>query len=115
MSFALDYLEQNRIAHRDIKPDNIFIKDGVFKLGDFGFAGQKEMFTTHLGTYPYMAPEFFGEETNYTTEVDVWALGCVYHEILFGNIYYIGRSQNEVSKNILNKQYLVPSSIPVST
>lgn len=48
------FLQENNIAHRDIKPENIFIKDGVYKLGDFGFAGQKQMYQTHLGTYPYM-------------------------------------------------------------
>ena len=56
---ALDFLARNNVAHRDIKPDNVFIKNGVFKLGDFGFAGQKSLYQTHLGTYPYMAPEFF--------------------------------------------------------
>ena len=34
-------MARNNVAHRDIKPENVFIKDGVFKLGDFGFAGQK--------------------------------------------------------------------------
>ena len=51
---ALDYLERRGIAHRDIKPENIFIKDGIYKLGDFGFASQNNLFQTHLGTPPYM-------------------------------------------------------------
>ena len=38
---AMAFLQENNIAHRDIKPENIFVKDGVYKLGDFGFAGQK--------------------------------------------------------------------------
>lgn len=49
------------ITHRDIKPENIFISNGVYKLGDFGFASQKGLYSTTLGTYPYMAPEFFIE------------------------------------------------------
>lgn len=35
---SLAYMEKNNIAHRDIKPENIFINNGVYKLGDFGFA-----------------------------------------------------------------------------
>jgi len=35
---AIDYLSKRGIVHRDIKPENIFIKDGIYKLGDFGFA-----------------------------------------------------------------------------
>ena len=29
------------MAHRDMKPENIFIKDSIYKLGDFGFASEK--------------------------------------------------------------------------
>jgi serine/threonine protein kinase len=31
-------MSRKGIAHRDIKPENIFINNGIFKLGDFGFA-----------------------------------------------------------------------------
>lgn len=46
--------------HRDFKADNIFINDGVCKIGDFGFAKQLGMAgiaTTTLGTPLTMAPE----------------------------------------------------------
>jgi calcium-dependent protein kinase len=39
LAHAMAFLQENNIAHRDIKPENIFVKDGVYKLGDFGFAG----------------------------------------------------------------------------
>lgn len=35
---GIDYLAKENIAHRDLKPENIFIHNGVFKIGDFGFA-----------------------------------------------------------------------------
>ncbi|CAD8197383.1 unnamed protein product [Paramecium octaurelia] len=103
---ALALLAKNNIAHRDIKPENVFIKDGVYKLGDFGFAGQKSMYQTHLGTFPYMAPEFFTSD-QYDSKVDVWALGLLTHEMLFGEIYFIGKSQFEVQQKILTKQYIL--------
>jgi calcium-dependent protein kinase len=36
---ALAFINENNTAHRDIKPENVFIKSGIYKLGDFGFAG----------------------------------------------------------------------------
>lgn len=49
--------------HRDIKPDNIFIKkEGnhkVFKLGDFGFAVKKQLNSEIVGTPIFMSPELF--------------------------------------------------------
>ena len=52
-----------KIAHRDFKPQNIFITANngsrIYKIGDFGFAAQKNSFTDVMGTYPYMAPEIF--------------------------------------------------------
>lgn len=42
-----------------MKPDNFFIKKPTYKLGDYGFATEKKILTTTLGTYPYMAPELF--------------------------------------------------------
>ncbi|CAD8100686.1 unnamed protein product [Paramecium sonneborni] len=101
---ALSLLAKNNIVHRDIKPENIFIKDDVYKLGDFGFAEQKSMFQTHLGTFPYMAPEIFINNEQ-DSKVDVWALGLLTHEMLFGEIYFIGKSRFEVEQRILTKEY----------
>ena len=39
MAAALQHLHSRRIAHMDVKPDNIYTTpEGVFKLGDFGLA-----------------------------------------------------------------------------
>ena len=43
---GLNAIHEQNIAHRDMKPDNIFIKGKYFKLGDFGFATDKNKFTT---------------------------------------------------------------------
>jgi serine/threonine-protein kinase ULK/ATG1 len=55
---AFKELNKNNIMHRDLKPDNIFMKDGKVKLGDFGFCKMLEvnMAQTMLGSPIYMAP-----------------------------------------------------------
>lgn len=44
----------------------------------------------------FRAPEFF-KEKSYDSKVDIWAIGVMYHEMLFGELYFIGQSHFEVS------------------
>jgi len=59
-------MHELKIMHRDFKAQNIFIKDDVFKIGDFGFAKQigseDTMLQTMLGTPYYMAPEILNHD-----------------------------------------------------
>ena len=55
---AFKELNKNNVMHRDLKPDNIFLSDGMDKLGDFGFCKMLEvnMAQTMLGAPIYMGP-----------------------------------------------------------
>ena len=43
----------------------------------------------------------------YTNKVDIWATAIMYHEMLFGEIYFIGKSHMEVANNVMNKTYII--------
>ncbi|ELP84873.1 protein serine/threonine kinase, putative [Entamoeba invadens IP1] len=90
---GIEYLHNNGILHRDIKPDNILIfsydlKENVLaKLTDFGSSRNINMlmtnmtFTKGIGTPVYMAPEILNQE-HYKKEADVYSFGVTMFECL---------------------------------
>lgn len=87
---ALSDLRKQNIVHRDIKIANLMLTDpdpekADIKIGDFGFSkflGQS-LTSTQLGTPLYMAPEIFNSN-HYNYKIDIWSLGVVAYEMLFG-------------------------------
>ncbi|MGX1270694.1 serine/threonine-protein kinase [Streptomyces phaeoluteigriseus] len=81
------------VIHRDIKPANIMIaKNGDAKVVDFGIARFQDATRSRsgFGTLLYIAPERLDRDADETPRVDLYALGCVLHEMLtlkppFGN------------------------------
>lgn len=94
---AVDYCHKHNCIHRDVKPENILIsKNGVVKLCDFGFAriltGPGDDYTDYVATRWYRAPELLVGDTSYGPPVDIWAIGCVFAELLTGQAIWPGRS-----------------------
>ncbi|KAK9753586.1 Protein kinase domain [Popillia japonica] len=90
---GLEYLHLNWILHRDLKPNNLLVNaNGVLKIGDFGLAkayGSPNRINTHqVVTRWYRAPELLFGARQYSTYIDMWAVGCILAELLlrvFGN------------------------------
>jgi serine/threonine protein kinase len=85
---AIKFLRENTIIHRDMKPKNILLVNDkkILKLCDFGFAKHNNSLkrvTTVCGSPLYMAPEIYKQES-YTESVDVWSLGIILFEMVFG-------------------------------
>ena len=86
---GLAFIHQKNIRHKDIKPENILVHDGVVVYTDFGssyLAGPLEGSSTTGPpggvTWRYCAPEVGGTSPR-NSKSDVYSLGCVFIEILF--------------------------------
>ena len=82
------------------------IHNGKLKLADFGFAknviGRNQMQKSMVGTPLYMAPQVLKRE-KYTSKCDIWAVGVIFYEMLFGCLPWTGKSEYELVTNIMKK------------
>lgn len=84
---TIEHLHERNIIHRDLKPENVMIdEEGYPKLIDFGTSKivSGRTYTT-LGTPHYISPEIILRK-GYNTTVDLWSLGVMLYEIIFGKV-----------------------------
>ena len=87
---GLLYLHTNWVLHRDLKPANIMVtSSGAIRIGDLGLARlfYKPLHSLFQGdkvvvTIWYRAPELLLGSRHYTPAVDLWAVGCIFAELL---------------------------------
>ncbi|EGR34376.1 protein kinase domain protein [Ichthyophthirius multifiliis] len=103
---SLEYIHQNNILHRDVKPENlIFDENGYVKITDFGISRLWRLQNSNetSGTPGYMAPEILMRQ-NYGIAVDYYALGVILYELAMGRRPYKATDRQELREQIMAKQ-----------
>jgi serine/threonine protein kinase len=100
---GLKYMHDNKFIHRDIKLENILVKNEkdiesgllykVPKLCDFGFSIKQEndKITGVLGTSQYIAPEILIDKSYDGFKSDIFSLGCLLYIMKYGSYPFIHR------------------------
>eukprot|EP01035_Chromulina_nebulosa_P035816 gene35816-48155_t len=97
---AVSYAHNQHICHRDLKLENILLKDhstAVVKIADFGlsdFYRPGATMKTNCGTLSFLAPEVFKGTANAGPPLDVWSLGVILFAILCGRLPFEGPDLN---------------------
>ena len=115
---ALRAASEQKIVHRDIKPDNIMLtRRGVVKLADLGIAKNTEdnvkLTRTHImmGTPAYLAPEQAKDAHNVDARADIYSLGATFYEMLTGQIPYPGKNTYDILSKLASDPVPDPRSI----
>ena len=113
---GLAFIHEKKLAHLDIKPENILVRGSTYKIGDLGLAcsdvkrdGLDECEVA--GTWAYVAPELDWKTHQFkpidiaaAQRSDVWALGATFYAALTGDMPYndgsnvAGMTQSMVTK-----------------
>jgi hypothetical protein len=119
IAHALVIAEENRIVHRDIKPDNIMLDlRGTSKLADLGLA--KHSLDSHvsltlggsfMGTPAYMSPEQARDAKIADTRDDIYSLGASFYECLTGEAPFQGETPYNIMSELLTKPSPKPSAL----
>ena len=122
---ALDHAHHRGIVHRDLKPGNVLVTSSGLKLVDFGLAKTiqpasvpndvptRAALTVEgkiVGTVPYMAPEQL-EGKPADSRTDVWAFGCVVHEMLSGHRPFDGSTTVQLMAAIMTTEVAFPAGL----
>ena len=104
---GVSYLHKNYIIHRDLKVSNLLLTDkGCLKIADFGLGRYlgvpPKPLTPTVVTLWYRGPELLFGDREYTMAIDMWAVGCIFCELLSNKPLLPGKSEMNQIELIVN-------------
>ena len=131
--FGVNYLHNKGIIHRDLKLGNILLSysnnndlknqnlfAAIIKITDFNASYLPNVLgpKTFLGTPENMAPTVVKNKMQlnpiiYDEKVDIWSLGTLCYQMLFGKPLFTGITKGEIYQKIINNNFIIPKTISV--
>ncbi|CAH1796451.1 unnamed protein product [Owenia fusiformis] len=117
---ALQFLRSKNVAHMDLKPQNILLSathSPILKIADFGFAQHlrtDQDVDILRGSPLYMAPEIICDR-RYHPKCDLWSVGVILYECLFGKAPFHSKSLQELEEKIRDSKPIeIPHGVQIS-
>ncbi|KAH7286022.1 hypothetical protein KP509_33G055700 [Ceratopteris richardii] len=112
---ALIHCHEKHVIHRDIKPENLLLGfKGELKIADFGWSVHTfNKRKTMCGTLDYLPPEMV-ESKEHDAGVDIWSLGVLCYEFLYGRAPFEAPGHTDTYKRIIRIDLKFPAQPVVS-
>lgn len=111
LASALRHCHAKGVIHRDLKPENLLLDaNDNLKIADFGWsvhAVRASRRTTMCGTLDFLAPEMC-EGKEYDTAIDLWSLGVLLYEMLYGKPPFEEDSERHTKRRITEVDIVFP-------
>lgn len=108
-------LHERGLVHFDLKPENVFVKGGVARVGDYGLSklvAPDGALSVGRGTPIYMAPEMLRARGDHRS--DIYSLGVMFYEVLAGRPPFAGATALDVLRQHESAEVVYPNDLPES-
>lgn len=116
--YAMNYMHKQQIAHRDMKPENLLLREKCttlanadVKVADFGFAHRVDVkkalpLKSKCGSPIYVAPEVLSGK--YDQRCDMWSCGVIAYIMLSGQPPFKGKTPKDILRQVCVGKYAFP-------
>ncbi len=118
---AVKYIHSRNVIHRDLKPNNILFLDEnrenvvVIDFGISGYSSGNIKETIKAWTTKFIPPELAaGLSYSSSPKFDVWALGVILYQMLFGQYPFDSNKDSEIINKIMKENHKYPPHISIS-
>ena len=115
---GIEYIHKMKIAHRDIKSENIIIEQNtkLIKIIDFGLSNtygdkDEEILRSSCGSPLYAPPEMLKGDIYKGSTVDTWSMGVVLYFMICGYLPFQDEDNTKLYKKIIEGKYTIPMHV----